>query len=141
MKYRKTASVYAIIVGLGMIGIWTLLLITGQDPQLQYELQTIPVSISMAIVSDFLTAGVLLVAGIGLIRNRNWAVKVFLLSMGFLFYSVVNAAGFYGQRGDLPFVVMFTVIFILALIFTVFALRAKNIFIPETEQYSSHKAG
>jgi hypothetical protein len=134
MKYRKTASTYAIIVGLGMIGIWALLLITGQDPQLQRELETIPVSISMAIVSDFLTAGVLLVAGIGLIRDFRWAVKVFLLSMGFLFYSVVNAAGYYGQRGDLPFVVMFAIIFILALVFTVIALKTKDQVIPETEQ-------
>ena len=134
MKYRKIASVYAIIVGLGMIGIWALLLITGQDPQLQYELQTIPVSISMAIVSDFLTAGVLLAAGIGLIKDRKWAVKVFLFSMGFLFYSVVNATGFYGQQGDLPFVIMFTIIFILALIFTVFALKAKHRSIQRTEE-------
>ena len=87
----------------------------------------------MAIVSDFLTSGVLLAAGIGLIRNCKWAVKVFLLSMGFLFYSVVNAAGFYGQRGDLPFVVMFAVIFILALVFTVFALKTKRQTIYETE--------
>ena len=134
MKYRKTASVYAIIVGLGMIGIWTLLLTTGQDPQLQRELETIPISISMAIVSDFLTAGVLLAAGIGLIRNRKWAVKVFLLSMGFLFYSVVNAAGFYGQRGDLPFVIMFTAIFVLAVVFTLFAFQTKDNVIPETGQ-------
>jgi hypothetical protein len=134
MKCRKIASVYAIIVGLGMIGIWILLLITGQDPQLQHELETIPISISMAIVSDFLTAGVLLAAGLGLIRDRKWAMKVFLLSMGFLFYSVVNAAGFYGQRGDLPFVIMFAIIFVLALVFTVFALQTKNNVFPETEQ-------
>jgi hypothetical protein len=93
---------------------------------LQHELETTPVSISMAIVSDFLTAGMLLVAGIGLIRGCKWAVKAFLFSMGFLFYSVVNAAGYYGQRGDLPFVVMFAIIFILALVFTVFALKTKD---------------
>jgi hypothetical protein len=125
--------VFAIIVGLGMIGIWALLLITGQDPQLQHEMETIPVSISMAIVSDFLTAGMLLAAGIGLIKDCKWAVKVFLLSMGLLFYSVVNAAGYYGQRGDLPFVVMFAIIFVLALVFTVIALKTKDWVIPETE--------
>jgi len=102
-----------------MIGIWIMLLVTRQDPQLQTELQTMPFAIRMAITSDFLTAAVLLTGGFGLIMNREWAVKVFLLSMGFLFYSVVNAAGLYGQRGDFAFIGMFTVIFILAVIFTV----------------------
>jgi hypothetical protein len=88
----------------------------------------------MAIVSDFLTACVLLAAGIGLIRGCKLAVKAFLLSMGFLFYSVVNAAGYYGQRGDLPFLVMFATIFVLALVFTVLALKTKDRVIPETEQ-------
>jgi hypothetical protein len=88
----------------------------------------------MAIVSDFLTAGILLAAGIGLIRDCKWALKVFLLSMGFLFYSVVNAAGFYGQRGDLPFLVMFVIIFVLALVFTIFTLQTKYNAIPETER-------
>ena len=101
-----------------MIGIWVMLLVTKHDPQLQTELQTIPFSIGMAITSDFLTAAALLAGGFGLIMNREWAVKVFLLSMGFLFYSVVNAAGLYGQRGDFAFIGMFAVIFIFAVIFT-----------------------
>lgn len=123
MKLRKTASIYAIIAGLGIIGVWIMLLVTGDDPQLQYELETIPLSITMAIVSDILTGAALLTAGIGLLMNREWSVKIFLLAMGFLFYSVINAAGFYGQRGDITFVIMFTVIFIMAVIFTILAVH------------------
>ena len=123
MKLRRTAAIYSIIVGFAMIGIWVMLLATGQDPELQTELQTIPIAIRMAITADFLTAAVLLIGGFGLIANRDWAVKVFLLSMGFLLYSVVNAAGLYGQRGDLAFISMFSVIFVLAVVFTVFAFQ------------------
>jgi hypothetical protein len=126
MKLRKTASIFAIITGLGIIGVWTMLLMTGNDPQLQNELETIPASITMAIISDMLTGAVLLAGGIGLLVSREWSVKVFLLSMGFLFYSVINAAGFYGQRGDIVFVIMFTVIFVMAVVFTVMAVR-KNV--------------
>jgi hypothetical protein len=126
MKLRKTASIFAIITGLGIIGVWTMLLMTGNDPQLQNELETIPASITMAIMSDMLTGAVLLAGGIGLLVSREWSVKVFLLSMGFLFYSVINAAGFYGQRGDIVFVIMFTVIFVMAVVFTVMAFR-KNV--------------
>jgi hypothetical protein len=126
MKLRKTASIFAIITGLGIIGVWTMLLMTGNDPQLQNELETIPASITMAIISDMLTGAALLAGGIGLLVSREWSVKVFLLSMGFLFYSVINAAGFYGQRGDIVFVIMFTVIFVMAVVFTVMAVR-KNV--------------
>ena len=63
MSLRRTAAVYSIIVGLAMIGVWIILLITGQDPQLQTELQTTPFAISMAITSDFLTAAALITAG------------------------------------------------------------------------------
>ena len=123
MKLRRTASMYAIVTGLGMIGVWIMLLVTGNDPQLQNELETIPLSITMAIISDVLTGTTLMAAGIGLLMKKEWSIKVFLLSMGFLFYSVINAAGFYGQRGDIGFVIMFAVIFILAIIFTALALR------------------
>jgi len=110
MVLRKTAAIYALIVGISMIGVWILLIATGQDQRLQDELRNIPFEIGMAITSDILTAIVLLVAGIGLIKDSNWAAKVFLLSMGLLFYSVVNAVGLYGQRGDLAFIIMFCVI-------------------------------
>jgi hypothetical protein len=114
---------YAIVTGLGMIGVWIMLLVTGNDPQLQNELETIPLSITMTIISDVLTGITLITGGMGLLMKKEWSVKVFLLSMGFLFYSVINAAGFYGQRGDIGFVVMFAVIFILAVMFTVLALH------------------
>ena len=126
MKLRRIAAVFAIIVGFAMMGIWIMLLTTGRDPQLQTELETIPIAIRMAIASDFLTAAVLLAGGFGLIINRNWAVRMFLLAMGFLFYSIINAAGLYGQRGDLVFTIIFTFIFALAVLFTVFAFQCKS---------------
>ena len=126
MKLRRMAAGYAILVGLAMMGVWIMLLITGQDPQLQTELRTIPIAISMAITSDFLTAAVLIAAGFGLIKNSGWASKVFLFAMGFLFYSIVNAAGLYGQRGDIPFIIMFAIFFVFAVVFTVLALQKRS---------------
>ena len=123
MKLRKTAAIYSIVVGLAMIGIWMMLLITGQDPELQNSLQTEPIAVGLHLAAEFLTAIILLIGGFGLIADRGWAVKVFLLSMGFLMYSVLNASGFYGQRGDLPFIGMFAAILTLAVIFSVLVLQ------------------
>jgi len=126
MKLRKTAAIYAIVVGLAMIAIWMILLAPGQDPELQSQLQTEPTAIGLHLASEFLTATLLLIGGFGLISNRSWAIKVYLLSMGFLMYSVVNASGFYGQWGDMAFISMFAVIFILAFVFTVSSFRRED---------------
>jgi len=123
MKLRKTAAIYAIIVGLAMISIWIIILVTGQDPELQSQLQTEPIAIGLHITSEFITAALLLVGGLGLIANRGWAVKMYVLSMGFLMYSLVNASGLYGQRGNLAFISMFAVIFIFAVVFTMSIFR------------------
>jgi hypothetical protein len=127
MKLRKTAAVFSIIAGLGMIGLWLTLIQTGQDLRLNDEFRTIPFSIFIAIGSDFLTAFVLLVAAAGLLFKKGWGPKAFLFGSGFLFYSVINALGLYWLRGELPFIVMLAVILVLALVLTVFAFRAKEV--------------
>jgi hypothetical protein len=123
MKFRKITAIYSIVVGLGMAAVWLMLLISGRDAQLQNELQTIPFSITLAIISDLVTAAALLVAGVAVLRRAGWAYKPFLLGMGALFYSVINAIGLYGQRGDVAFLAMFDIILVFGLVLTVLTLR------------------
>jgi hypothetical protein len=84
MKFRKTVAWYSIIVGIAMLGIWTVQVLTGQAT----ELQTAPIEISLAIAADALTAISLLIAGFGLLAHRHWAFKLYLFSLGMLVYSV-----------------------------------------------------
>jgi hypothetical protein len=123
MKFRRITAIYSLIVGLGMTAVCVMLLISGQDAQLQNELQTIPFSISLAIASDLITAVALLVAGVAVLRRAGWAYKPFLLGMGALFYSVINAIGLYGQRGDVAFLAMFDIILVFGLALTVLTLK------------------
>lgn len=122
MKLRRTAAIYAIVVGFTMIGMWIMLLATGQVP----ELSTTPIEITFLLVVEFLTAIMLLIGGFGLITNRNWGFKAYLLSMGLLIYAVVNAAGHSGQQGDLAMIVVFGVVFVLAVIFIVSSFYEKG---------------
>jgi len=119
MELRRTAAIYAIIVGIAMIGVWSRDLLTGQVS----ELSTEPIAIILTIVAEYLTAIVLIISGFGLIKKRSWGFKAFLLSMGFLLYSVMSAAGYFGQKGESVILGMMVVIFILAVVFTVFALQ------------------
>jgi len=113
MKFRKTIAIYSIFVGVAMLGIWIVQLLTGQAP----ELQTAPTEIAMAITADWLTAITLLVAGVGLLSQRNWAYKLYLFALGMLVYSVLISAGYFGQSGNTIFVILFAVLFILSALF------------------------
>jgi hypothetical protein len=105
-------SVFSIVVGIGMIGMWSVSYFTKQIP----ELETEPIRIKFHLAAEFATAIVLLIAGIGLITNQEWAVSIYLVSMGMLLYTVIVSPGYFAQKGGWAYVGMFAVIFILALV-------------------------
>ena len=100
------SGIYAIIVGLGIIGLWTMLVLTKQVPELKSE----PVAIKFHITAEF-TMGILsILSGIFLLIGLSWAPYFFVLAMGLVIYAVINSAGFYGQRKQWSFVIMFGII-------------------------------
>ncbi len=107
----KFSGWYGIVVGLMMVVMWVFLLASGQVP----ELQTEPLSIYAHLVAEFATAILLVVAGIGLLKNSQRAKKTYLVAVGMLVYSVVVSPGYYAQRGEWAFVVMFGIILIVAI--------------------------
>jgi len=113
MKVRIIAAIYSIIIGIAMIGMWLSLIATNQVP----EINTEPIRITYHLIGEFLTAILLLIGGFGLFTNRGWGFHVYLISMGMLLYTVIVSAGYYGQRGDLTMVGMFTVFQILTVLF------------------------
>lgn len=119
MKLRKSKAIYAILVGISIIGLWLMLFSTGQIPELETKL----FDISLHIISELILAITLILSGIALLRQSRWSEKLFLLSMGLLIYSVINAAGYYGQDGNWAMVLMFAGLLTIALIFTAYSMR------------------
>lgn len=115
---RRRAG-FLVLVGLGMLGLWTVLLGTGAVP----ELRTAPYEIGSHLVAELLTALAALAAGIGLLRGSSWAPRVYPVALGLLLYTVLNSAGYYVQRGDLAMVAMFTVLTVAALLLTIGHVR------------------
>ena len=105
------ASVYTIIIGVTMLGMWVLLLFKREVP----ELKTKPTQIFFHLAAELLTAVVLIIGGIGFIMNQPWGLMIFFIAIGMGIYSTINAAGFYGQLKDWP-------MFITLMVFTVFSL-------------------
>jgi hypothetical protein len=115
MKIRIVASLYSIIIGIAMIGMWFVFIATDQVP----EINTAPLQISYHLIAEFFTAIILLVGGFGLFNNKVWGFHLYLISMGMLFYTVIASAGYYADLGDIIMVGMFTVFQIFTIIFIV----------------------
>ncbi len=105
------ASIYTIVIGITMLGMWFLLLIKREVP----DLKTKPTQIFFHLVAEFLTAVMLIIGGIGFIMNQPWCTAIFFIAIGMVIYSTINAAGFYGQLKDWP-------MFIILIVFTIFSL-------------------
>jgi hypothetical protein len=106
------AAIFALVVGLGMIGQWLFFLATGQVP----ELKTEPLRIRFHLVGEFATAIALLVGGFALLTDQTWGVRFYTLAAGMLLYTVIVSPGYFAEKGQWGFVGMFAVLLLLALV-------------------------
>jgi hypothetical protein len=90
---------------------WGFFLVSGQVPELQSE----PIRITFHLAAELITAIGLLAGGIGLLRERPWAVPVYLVATGLLLYSVVVSPGYFAQQGQWAIVGMFGLLLLMAL--------------------------
>jgi len=112
------AALYAILVGLAMIGQWALTLVKKQvpGPEAGSIIGRGAVEILFHKVAELLTAIALLAGGVGLLLNCTWAGRAYLISMGLLLYTVINSSGYFAQKREWPMVGVFAVILILGVI-------------------------
>jgi len=98
--------VFAVFVGVGMLGQRTLLYVSKQIP----ELETEPIRILFHIAAEAITALVLIGSGIGLLLASPWGTNLFLVGAGMLFYTAITSPGYFAQQGQWGWLVMFTVL-------------------------------
>jgi hypothetical protein len=106
------AAVYAIVVGLGMIGQWAASYRSKRIP----ELETEPIRIGFHIVGEMATAVALIVGGMGLLTGQAWGQAVYLIASGLLLYTAIVSPGYFAQKNQWPMVGVFAVVLILTLI-------------------------
>lgn len=119
MRLNKVKAIYSILMGLSIISLWSMLFITQQIPELETEL----FDISFHIFSELLLAITLIIGGINLLRDTKKSEMVFFLSMGLLVYSVINAAGYYGQQANWGMFGMFGTFAIISTILVILSLK------------------
>ena len=115
MNFKTLIPIYSFVIGIAMIGMWTMFLLTGQVP----ELQTEPARIIMHLAAEFLTAFVLIIGGYALLTKKEWGIRFHQFSLGMLMYTLIVSPGYYLQLGDMTMVGMFATMFILTLVILV----------------------
>lgn len=115
MKIKNIVAIYSIIIGISIIGMWTMFYITGSIPEINNE----PIRIGMHIIAEIATGIVLFVGAFGLLNNKKWGFNIYLISIGMLLYTLLASPGYYADKGDLIFVGMFVIMLIITLIFVI----------------------
>ncbi len=112
------AALFALLVGVGMVAQWTISYAREQIPELESE----PVRIGFHIAAELITALCLIIAGIALLLNASWAVRVYLIAIGMLFYTSIVSPGYFAQRGQWGWLGLFVGIIFLGLVSIPFVL-------------------
>jgi len=115
---RTLSATYAIFIGITIFGMWSVLAFTNQIP----ELKTGSVEIIYHLIAEFLTAILLIIAGIGLVKQKNWSFHLFFVSLGMLFYTTIVSAGYYVDAGELIMLSMFSFLQILTFLFIILGI-------------------
>ena len=100
---------FAVLVGVGMLGQWAFLFMSGQIP----EIKTEPIRIGFHIAAEAATALVLIASAIGLFSGAGWGSSLFLVGAGMLFYTSIVSPGYFAQQGQWGWLVMFGLLLIL----------------------------
>jgi hypothetical protein len=112
----KLAGIFALALGLLMIGQWAVHLATNGVP----ELATAPLSIGFHLAAEILMALALILSGLAILKKKAWGRTLFLVAGGMALYSIINSPGYFAQKGQWPMVALFGGLFFAA----VFALMA-----------------
>lgn len=103
---NKGYGITYVVIGVGIIGLWIMLLLTNQVP----ELETEPWSITTHLIIEIVMALFALWTGISIIKQLSYWNRLILFTNGLLTYSVVNSSGYYGDLGQFSMMIMFAII-------------------------------
>lgn len=116
---RKFVSVYALLMGLCMMLMWTFFLFSGSVP----ELDSRPIEILFHLFAEFSTAIVLIISAILSLKSKPISRSLLLVALGMLLYTLMVSPGYYTQLNNWGFVGMFSIFLVLGIIAIVELIR------------------
>jgi hypothetical protein len=112
---QKLTGIYQVLVGTGILGIWTLLGLKREIP----EFDTAPWQITMHISAEVITGILLFLSGLYvLVRGRK--PPIFYLSMGALIYTLVASPGYYAHQAQWGIAALFLALLLTSILILIF---------------------
>jgi|WetSurMetagenome_2_1015567.scaffolds.fasta_scaffold136078_2 hypothetical protein len=115
----KYIAFYLFFIGISVIGMWLKILQTQTPTEGETEF-------SFHLFAEFLMATVCIVGGYLQLLKARYAKPISFVGLSMVIYSVLNAAGYYGERGVTAMMVMFICLFITSVIALVLILVDKK---------------
>ncbi|NPD89291.1 MAG: hypothetical protein HGN29_11245 [Asgard group archaeon] len=116
MLLSLVSGIYSLIIGVGIIGLWLMLILTKQVPEIKSE----PIAIGFHIVVENIMGILSVLSGIMFLLNITGGSLMFILTSGLVIYAVINSAGYYGQKKQWSFVCMFGAILVTSITLVIF---------------------
>ncbi len=116
---KKFTAIYSIILGVGIIGLWAMLISTGNVP----EFETEPAAIAFHLTAEFSMGVLSLLSGIMLIAKKKYSSLLYLVSSGLVIYAVINSAGYYANLNQWGMVVMFMVVLVISALTAIYICK------------------
>jgi hypothetical protein len=101
--------ILSLVIGLAMLGVWAMLLARGEVAGLSDGSR----AIRFHLAAEGLTAVLLIGAAVALMVGVSWAGPVAAVGLGAALYATINSPGYYADRGERAFVVMFLMLAVL----------------------------
>lgn len=118
MKNRKGLKIiggYSCLLGLSVIAMWIQIILNESIPEGKTE-------ITFHLVSEFLMALLCIVSGIMLIKEKLKGKITNVAAHAMMLYSLINAAGYYAEKGENSLVAIFIILAILSLLIIFFQI-------------------
>ena len=116
---KKIVAYYSILIGIAVISTWIMILHNQEIPEGRIEM-------SYHLVSEFIMAFLCITSGIMMIFNYKKAKYFNVLSHGMVIYSMLNAAGYYGENSNKIMMVFFSILCIFSSLIIYFNLRTNQ---------------
>ena len=107
MVRQRLISYYSIILGFGIAGLWMIILKNS-------EIQEGKTEMVFHLLSEFLMAAICILSGFKLLMRHKSAVPVNIIGHSMIIYSVLNAAGYYAERGEILVMVIFLALLLIS---------------------------
>jgi hypothetical protein len=88
---RKVTGIFYFLNGLSMLIVWPVLIMTNQVKELNNQF----IYMLFHLSSEFITAVLSIVCGIGLLKNRDWSIRIYFFSSGLSFSAGILAIIYY----------------------------------------------